>query len=73
MLYIPCNTNSAPPMEKKGAGTMHIKVESQILTRGAQHKSLLLQEAPGTLLKSTQGNAELGYCMPGTVSVHPRE
>lgn len=46
--------------KKKGAGTMHIKVESQILTWGPQHKSLLLQEAPGTLLKSTQGNAVLG-------------
>lgn len=56
---------------------MRIKVESQILTRGAQHKSLLLQEAPGTSPKSTQGNAVLGlrqgYCVPGTVSVHPRE
>lgn len=52
---------------------MHITAESQILTRGAQQKSLLPQDAPGTLLKSTQGNAVQGYCMPGTVSVYPRE
>lgn len=56
---------------------MRIKVESQILTRSPQHQSLLLQKAPGTFLKSTHGNAVLGfgrgYCMPGTVSVHPRE
>lgn len=48
---------------------MHITAESQILIRGAQQKSLLPQDAPGTLLKSTQGNAVQGYCMPGTVSV----
>lgn len=49
---------------------MHTKVERQILTRGAQHQSLLPQEVPGTLLKSTQDTAVMqGQCMPGALSV----
>lgn len=79
MLYIQNATEIRPFRWKKGAGTMHVKVGSQIFTRSAQHKSFLLQEAPGTSLKSTQGDADAvlglrqGYCMPGSVSVYPRD
>lgn len=55
----------------------HVEMGSQIFTRDARCKSLLLQEVPRTPLKSTQCDPVLGLgqrsCAPGTARAYPRE